>query len=409
MRSSYRKSAKKTIYHKWLVTTDTNQERNSVLLNFQPSDSFVYVSDAAALAELVDLMVSADRIALDTEADSLHHYYQKVCLMQITIKGRNYIVDPLTGLDLSKFLAVLAKKPLILHCADYDLRIMRSSFGFRNHNEIFDTMLAAQLLGYERFSLSAMVERFCGVVLSKKGQKSDWSRRPLSAQQLRYACHDTQYLEHIADKQLIKLRKLGRDDWLAQTVACMIRTTQREKPLSNPNNQWRIKGMRDLNRRELEFVRRIWYWREKQSQRADIPPFKIMGNQRIIELAQWAAMHPNAHLADGPKLPRHCTGKRFNALAQAIIKAGQTPESDLPEHRKSKQPQPKPAGSDTLRNECAKIAKQLNIAPATLASRATIEAIAKNRPKTIKEIIDCSPTITHWQAKLLQEPIKRTL
>mgnify|MGYP001077099340 CR=1 FL=1 len=152
-------------------------------------------------------------IALDTEADSLHHYFEKVCLIQLAAGEESAIVDPLCGMDLSALLALLTCKPLILHGADYDLRMMRLTFGFLPEGEVFDTMLAARLLGYEEFGLASLVERFFGVRLSKGGQKSDWSRRPLSESQLRYAGDDTRYLLPLAARLREEMRLTLPAEW----------------------------------------------------------------------------------------------------------------------------------------------------------------------------------------------------
>ncbi len=129
----------------------------------------LYIDTHSGLLDLISRLEEAPGIALDTEADSLHHYFEKVCLIQLAAGEENAIVDPLCGMDLSPLLALLARKPLILHGADYDLRMMRLTFGFLPEGEVFDTMLAARLLGYAAFGLASLVERFFGVRLSKGG------------------------------------------------------------------------------------------------------------------------------------------------------------------------------------------------------------------------------------------------
>src|SRR5439155_19267917 len=168
-------------------------------LNTPESENYVYVRERAAMEALIEHVGAAARVAVDTEADSLHNYFEKVCLIQLSLGEEHYLVDPLAGLELSGFLEALAVKPLILHGGDYDLRMMRTSLGFRVRREVFDTMIAAQLLGIEQIGLAALIERFFGVTIEKAGQKSDWSRRPLSEKQLSYAINDTGFLEPLAD------------------------------------------------------------------------------------------------------------------------------------------------------------------------------------------------------------------
>ena len=162
---------------------------------------------------MVERLTKADRIALDTEADSLHHFYEKVCLIQLTANGISDIVDPLANLDLSGLLDVLSKTPLILHGAEYDLRMLLASFKFKPKAPVFDTMLAAQIVEGRARSLVALADRLLGITLSKQGQKSDWSRRPLTEKQLTYASNDTRHLDSIADKLKAELDDLGRLDW----------------------------------------------------------------------------------------------------------------------------------------------------------------------------------------------------
>ena len=122
-------------------------EEDVETLNARESEEYVYVRERAAMGKLIERIGAAERVALDTEADSLHNYFEKVCLIQLSLGGEHYLVDPLCDLDLSGFSEALAEKPLILHGGDYDLRMMRASMGFRPRREVFDTMIAAQLLG----------------------------------------------------------------------------------------------------------------------------------------------------------------------------------------------------------------------------------------------------------------------
>ena len=131
------------------------KERES--LNASASENYVYVRKPVAMDALIERIGAADRVALDTEADSLHNYFEKVCLIQLSLGEEHYIVDPLAGLELGGFLEALAEKPLILHGGDYDLRMMRASLGFRTRREVFDTMIAAQFLGIEQIGLAALI------------------------------------------------------------------------------------------------------------------------------------------------------------------------------------------------------------------------------------------------------------
>ncbi len=380
-------------------------------LNTPESGGYIYVREAAAMAALVRRIGAAERVALDTEADSLHNYFEKVCLVQLSLGPEHYLVDPLSGLDLSGFLQALAGKPLILHGGDYDLRMMRASMDFRPRGEVFDTMIAAQLLGIEQIGLAALVERFFDIRIGKEGQKSDWSRRPLSEKQLRYAVNDTRFLEPLAERMRGELSERGRVDWHRESCRAMVESTGRDHA-RDPEEAWRIKGTGRLTRRQLAYLRELWRWRDMHARRANLPAFKIFGNQQILDLLQWAESHPGAPLRQGPKLPRNIVGSRLSALEEAIARAAGMDQAQWPELRTFDRGDAPRADRkeqiDALRGECARIAKELEIAPSTLAPRAALEAIARSRPRTLEEMME-SGGLLRWQAKLVQSAVEKTL
>ncbi|MBN1125577.1 MAG: HRDC domain-containing protein [Sedimentisphaerales bacterium] len=372
---------------------------------------FRYIDNNKSLSKVVHLLKDTSRICLDTEADSFHHYYPKVCLIQLTALGKNVIIDPLASLDLGSFLDLLSQKVLIFHDAGYDLRMMRSSFGFVPGNRIIDTMVAARLLGYERFGLIAMLEQVLGISMSKKGQKSDWSRRPLTQAQLDYAIEDTRHLERLADILIQKLETLGRISWHQESCEWVIRAAM-EPPKEKIAESWRIKGTRSLSPQELAYVRSIWHWCQEEAKEADLPPFRIMGDSAILELARWAVQHPGQSLEEGPKLPRHCKNRRFHKLNATIQKARILPQSKWPGPKEYKQCPSKVLEvrplTDTLVAVCRKIAGQLHIEPSVLASRTCLERIAMARPLTREDLMQSGP-LMQWQANLLHHPIRNVL
>jgi ribonuclease D len=325
-------------------------------------------------------------------------------LIQLSLGETHYLVDPLAGLDLIGFWGALAVKPLILHSADYDLRMLRASLGFRARREVFDTMIAAQLLGIEQIGLAALIEKYFGVTIEKAGQKSDWSRRPLSEKQLSYAVNDTRFLERLADWLSNELSERGRLEWHAESCRAMVESTGRDKS-RDPDDAWRIKGTGRLTRRQLAYLREIWHWRDEHARRANQPPFKIFGNQQILELIAWAESHPGALLQQGPKLPRNIRGSLLTTLEEAITRAAKMSQAQWPELRRRERVEAPSAEClkriDALRDQCARIAKELGIAASTLAPKAALEAIARSRPRTVDEIME-SGGLLRWQAELVQ-------
>ena len=361
---------------------------------------FLYIDRATRMLDLVSRLEGAGEIALDTEADSLHHYFEKVCLIQLSAGGEHFIVDPLCDMDLSPLLKLLARRPLVLHGADYDIRMMRSSFGFLPEMAVFDTMLAARLLGHDKLGLAALAERFFGVKLGKAGQKSDWSRRPLSASQLRYASDDTRHLLPLAERLRQDLEKLGRIAWHRETCESMVRQASVESA-RDPDTAWRIKGSGKLPGGQLNFLKALWHWRDREASTIDRPPFHVFGNKELLGLAAQADGNLESALGAGPKLHRRCRGRRLETLRAALREAAKKPESEWPERRRREMPQLAPkALTASLRAECNRMADELGIASSTLASRPALENIALNRPSTLEEIMACGPLL-RWQASLL--------
>ncbi len=369
--------------------------------------NYQYIDNTSDLAALTDRLEQRPTVALDTEADSLHHYFEKVCLIQITLDDKsNYLIDPLADMNLKKFLKALSLCPLILHNADYDLRMLHTNYQFKPAAELFDTVIAGQLLGFQRLGLLAMAEDMLSVTLSKKGQKSDWSKRPLTTEQKTYAIDDTRYLHELAEKLRKKLEKLGRLEWLSQTVDRVIEATRREKAPPDPEKLWRIKGLRLLEPEQLNYVRAIWRWRDAEARRADLPSFKILGNQEIVQLACWSVDNPHASLENhGPRLPRHCTGSRLARLKKSLSQACEIAPDKWPKQRKSMEREPLTAEFKKLRTDCDKLAGDLGIDPGILASRATLHNIIAGKPSTVKEVMNCGPLVAQWQGQFLLDII----
>lgn len=364
--------------------------------------TFSYIDTGEGLEALISRLKPIQDIALDTEADSLHHYYEKVCLIQLSFSHETCIVDPLADIRLGRLLDLLAEKTLLIHGAEYDLRMLRAGYHFVPRGEVFDTMLAAQLVEGEARSLVVLALEYLGIELTKQKQRSDWSHRPLSDDQLNYACNDTRYLAPIADHLRRELQLLGRLEWHREACRRMVKATARDKPPLDPDRVWRIKGLRELDRRQLAFVREIWDWREKEAQKADLPPFKVMGNQLIIDLALWATHVRGRSLASRPKLPRTCSGTRLRGLEHALTRARALHEPDWPQFRVGNNyvhPEYGPE-LDLLRDRCARLASELGVEPSLIASRKQMESIALARPVSASALQKAGE-LMDWQVDLL--------
>jgi len=346
----------------------------------------------------------ATSIALDTEADSLHHYGEKLCLMQLTAVGdgrEDVLIDPLSsGGDLRPILEVLSRKTLLLHGADYDLRLLGLGFGFRAR-EVFDTMIASQYLGESSIGLAALLEKNFGVVLDKSMQKADWSRRPLPERMLVYAALDTHYLPDLVELLSDRLLALGRLEWHRQACA-RLASTRPEPRRIDSEIDWRIKGSRDLSPGEAAVLREIWGWREKESMQADLPPFRVASNESLILLAKSAVAVGAEEALSRYRSPLR--GERRRTLEESLSLALALPESGWPVpaakkswYRPDAKCEARAARLKTIRDA---LAKELAIEPGIVAPRSALDAIAEIADPDETAIVELGGLLP-WQAKLM--------
>lgn len=372
---------------------------------------YSYVETQQALSGLAaSLRHYEGPVGVDTEADSLHHYFEKVCLIQVSFSGVNYIVDPLAQIDLSDFLRELAEKELIFQGADFDLRMLKKSYNFFPKKTIFDTMLAAQVLGYEKIGLEALALKHCGVTLSHGGQKSDWSRRPLTQAQLDYASDDTKYLETIAKAQSAEMQKLGREDWHRECCARVVQITG-VTVAKEEKEAWRIKGSAKLHPKELAYLRAFWQWRDECARRKDRPLFMILKNDELLQCAQWAAKDILTLLDQGPAYLKRIGGQDRTAFGKAIEEVNHLPSALWPKRQlkdHSRVQGPPQEEVDRLLSLSRSIAQDLKIESSFLASRSAITSLVRHRPQTIEEAEKVSG-LMRWQLNLLWKSVNKVL
>lgn len=372
---------------------------------------FETIDTPDAIPLLVDALNGADIIAIDTEADSFHHFHHKVCLIQLAVGDRCFIVDPLAKLDLVPILEILAQKQLIFHDAGYDLRMMLADFDFRPHHAIFDTMLAARLVGLENVSLSALLEHILDVRLSKQNQRANWAERPIPKTLLAYAAEDIRYLSRLADHLTERLESLGRLAWHREYCDWTVTQTQQSKPPEDPEKSWRIRGTYGLPPRQMAFVRTVWQWRQEQADRADLSPFRILHNEQLLDLALWAERQKEIRPDKLPRLPRHCKGSRRNKLLGALQTAQNLNPEDwpkpLPRQRTHRPDAAILAKADRLKTECQTIADALSLAPQLIASRKSLLAAVNTGADTEEKLVRIG--WMRWQAQLMLPALRRVL
>lgn len=242
------------------------------------------VADAAALADLVARLRDEPVVAFDTESNSFHVYRERVCLLQVSTRAADYVVDPL-AVDPEPLGKVLCDgRETVLHGADYDVRCLRREWGWRLPR-LFDTMAAARRLGREGLGLSHLVERQFGVRLSKDFQRADWGRRPIPADLLTYAAADTHYLLPIYDALSQELAARGLAEEARKEFERIASVEPREK-VFDPEGWRRLKGARELDPAGKAVLRALWIAREERARADDRPPFKVLAEQAMLELAR---------------------------------------------------------------------------------------------------------------------------
>lgn len=235
------------------------------------------------------------RTFLDTEADSLHHYSEKLCLLQLAAGEDYFLIDPLSCGDLAPLFAFLDQTELWLHGADYDLTLLKRQWGW-TPLVVRDTQIAARLTGHRAFGLAALVQHYCSIVLCKSSQKADWSQRPLPAKMQAYAVDDVRYLGTLVDRLLAELGQSGRTTWFEQSCAAL-RQDVLGRTEKDRSDSWRISGSGSLRPKGLALLKELWWWRDATASEKDVPPFKVLNNQQLLNLAlgfqeEGIASHP---------------------------------------------------------------------------------------------------------------------
>jgi ribonuclease D len=355
----------------------------------------VLIATDAQLAELLKKINAADRVALDTEADSLHSYREKLCLLQISVPAAvnargcdGFIVDPLANLDLEPLRCGLEATEIVLHGADYDLRMLRRGLNFTAHR-IFDTMIAARLLGIREFSLAALVKQYFGLELPKGSQKADWAKRPLPDRMAEYAINDVRYLLPLAEKLETELDRCQRRDWLQQSCQRAIEQAAVTR-VRKQNEFWRVRGSGLLQGRAAAVLRALWQWREREAEMADRPPFHILQNEKLVNAA--------ISFASG-SVPdyKHFSSRRRQAFRAAAQIALTTPESDwpvLPRRHGTRPTAETVRRTEELRRRRDKSAEELGLEPSFIAPRGMLEAIAADHARAATLLVP-------WQRELL--------
>lgn len=350
------------------------------------------IDQEAQLREFLPRLEGATWVAVDTEADSLHAYPEKLCLIQISVEGVDVLIDPLADLDLTPLLRVLGEHEVIFHAADYDLRLFWKHHGFVPKT-VFDTMLAARLVGMRQFGLAHLVETLLGVKLDKAPQRANWALRPLTDRMSVYAINDTRHLRALHDVLRSELERKARLDWHREWCARLIEECSVDKD-ADPNHIWRIKGSAVLVPSSLAVLRELWHWREAEALSAGRPPYFVLAHETLLKVSVAATENGSVNSL----LPRGLSQRRRKGALEAVRRGLTLPKEEFPKPFKHRYHRPTEAERRRfleLSRRRDRQAQRLDIDPTLVASRADLARLAQDWDQH-------APGLMGWQRQLLE-------
>jgi ribonuclease D len=359
--------------------------------------SHEWIETLPRLEEAARILGQAEIIGVDLEADSMYHYFEKVCLLQIATESAAYVMDPLALKDLSALHPVFSNPRIrkVFHGADYDIRSLYRDFRLEVEN-LFDTQLACMFLGLRETGLEALLRSRFQVELNKKYQRADWSRRPLSPEMVDYAAMDGRYLIPLARMLEKELDEKGRLSWVEEE--CLFLREVRFAGPSHAPLYLRVKGAFLLDRRSLAVLEALLGFREAQAQRADLPPFKVLGNEALLGLAMKKPLSLE-ELESGKVLSQKQIDRYGTRMLQDIHRAVALPDEDLPVYPREARPElssPVRQRVKALKTWRDMRAKTLEMEPGILLNNALINELALKNPRSMKEL-ESIPGLKKWR------------
>jgi ribonuclease D len=369
-----------------------------------------YIRDERGVRVVADALAGAPLFAADTEAAGYHRYHDRICLLQISTRTHTFLVDTLAVAGLAALLEPFASSDheVVFHDADYDLRLLARDYGIRVGG-LFDTKLAAQLLGETAIGLGALVEKYVGARLDKKHQRADWAQRPLPPELLAYAAEDTRHLPALRDRLRAELEAAGRLHWAEEEFTIREQALPATGP--EPDGYLRLKHTRDLTPRQMAALRELHEWRERVARQRDVAPFRVVGNDVLVAVARALVAEPH-RLARVPGVPGSIADRHGAELAAAVGRALALDEAELP--RRARPPRRPPpdvefeAIVDRLRHARDAAAKELSLDRGFLMPRQQLEDTARLRPRDAAGLLDVAE-MRRWQVEALGERLLQAL
>ena len=370
----------------------------SLRMPVQPDSTPILVYSPKSYAQMLAHLSSRQIVALDTESDSLYRYYPKICLIQLSAGGRDdncdpadvvdYLVDPLRLENLAELGAVLAAPGIevVMHAAENDMLLLYRNFGFTFH-KVFDTQLAARILGWKQVGLAAILEAQFGIVSDKRMQRTNWGKRPLTAEQIAYAQMDTHYLPLLRQLLITELQDRNRWEEAQGAFAHLSRIDYSVRPVEE-RTFWSMKSVRDVPADRLNVLEALWQWRENEARHQNRPPFKVVADTALMELARQLPEDRSA-LRFIPDLSANQVD-RFGSILLRTIQEGQRhPQPRPPEYEARPEltlDKTAMARFDALRKWRSEMARLRDVAPDIVLPNSTLLTIAQRNPATVDEL-----------------------
>ncbi len=382
------------------------QEKNmmdSLQLDYRIVDTF---EDLQRVAEGFETQRS---VAVDLEADSMYHFQERVCLIQMASRNLSVVIDPLKIGDLSPLRSVFENPRIqkIFHGADYDVRSLYRDFSF-NINQMFDTQVACRFLGIRQTGLDAVLQERFGIRLDKKYQKKDWSRRPLPPEMIEYAAKDVLYLHPLSKILQAELKEKNRLSWVQEECQSLSHV----RPAENGGAPLflRFKGAGRLNRRHLAILEALLQFRRHIAETLDRPLFKVIGNHALMRIA----VEKPASLKDLED-SRALSPGQFRmygrGIVEAVCRALTAPDAELPVYPRTKTAPVSPEIAlrvKALKSRIENLAESLKLDASVLCPRALIGTIATANPVNIRSL-KALPDLKNWQRKTFGHEIVTVL
>ena len=373
------------------------------------TDGARYLDQIPEVDRFLSEISDVKELALDTEGASFHRFLDRIYLLQISTREQSAILDPLPIGSPAKLGQLLESKDVevVFHDADYDLRLLHQDYGWHVTN-IFDTRVASQLLGIKSFGLAALLEQFFDVKLDKKHQRADWSMRPLTPDMLLYAAQDTRFLLQLKDHMKGELKRRGRLHWAEEEFARLEGT--RWEAEESMEGFLRLKGARDLSRRELAVLREVANWRDSVAAQLDRATFRVMGNEVLFEIARRAPKNVS-ELGAIKGMPKGMLERGGADIVAAIRHGMEAPEADLPKFPKGQRWNKDRDFDDKvtrLKMVRDTAATRLDLDPGVLCSRERLENIARSGAKTVEDLA-AVPDLRRWQIEEMGDGFSRAL